>query len=176
MKYFDYLVFVTCRDWRNEQGEWVLLHKTLCTNSTWFREAADTKVADLRTMVGERYRDLLSAADSIVRMREASEKLVDGLTRVGNSVAITSARGQKYFQIYNFRNWVLRHRYTVKTSQDCSSKTITRQATRIDSRISCNSLSHNSSSFISTLSRSHSFGILLLSHCRKIRRRGKSDL
>ena len=33
-------------------------------------------------MVGERYRDLLSAADSIVRMRAASAKLVDGLDRV----------------------------------------------------------------------------------------------
>lgn len=45
------------------------------------RDAADAKVAELRTMVGERYRDLLSAADSIVRMRGAAEKLVDCLER-----------------------------------------------------------------------------------------------
>ncbi|KAM0753713.1 hypothetical protein T439DRAFT_322606 [Meredithblackwellia eburnea MCA 4105] len=50
-------------------------------------EAASAKVAELRTMVGERYRDLLSAADSIVRMRHASDKLVDRLDRVEDLVA-----------------------------------------------------------------------------------------
>lgn len=39
-------------------------------------------------MVGERYRDLLSAADSIVRMRSAAEKLVDRLERVEAGVTV----------------------------------------------------------------------------------------
>jgi hypothetical protein len=37
-------------------------------------------------MVGERYRDLLAAADSIVRMRSAAEKLVDRLDNVEDSI------------------------------------------------------------------------------------------
>ncbi|GAA5931170.1 hypothetical protein JCM3775_004953 [Rhodotorula graminis] len=49
-------------------------------------DAAAAKVADLRTMVGERYRDLLSAADSIVRMRGAADKLVGHLDSVGHAV------------------------------------------------------------------------------------------
>ncbi|GAA5888088.1 hypothetical protein JCM6882_000277 [Rhodosporidiobolus microsporus] len=49
-------------------------------------DAASAKVADLRTMVGERYRDLLAAADSIVRMRSAAEKLVDRLDNVEDAV------------------------------------------------------------------------------------------
>ncbi|GAA5868487.1 hypothetical protein JCM8547_006289 [Rhodosporidiobolus lusitaniae] len=49
-------------------------------------DAAAAKVADLRTMVGERYRDLLAAADSIVRMRSAAEKLVDSLDSVEDSI------------------------------------------------------------------------------------------
>ncbi|CEQ39931.1 SPOSA6832_01483, partial [Sporobolomyces salmonicolor] len=52
-------------------------------------DAAAAKVAELRTMVGERYRDLLSAADSIVRMRCAAEKLVERLDHV--EAAVTSA-------------------------------------------------------------------------------------
>ncbi|KAL8293241.1 hypothetical protein RQP46_000935 [Phenoliferia psychrophenolica] len=56
-------------------------------------EAAAAKVAELRTMVGERYRDLLSAADSIVRMRAASSKLVDGLDRVDSVVSNLRAGG-----------------------------------------------------------------------------------
>lgn len=39
-------------------------------------------------MVGERYRDLLSAADSIVRMRSAAEKLVESLERVETGVSV----------------------------------------------------------------------------------------
>ncbi|GAA5841984.1 hypothetical protein JCM11251_001436 [Rhodosporidiobolus azoricus] len=49
-------------------------------------DAAAAKVADLRTMVGERYRDLLAAADSIVRMRSAAEKLVDRVDEVEDAV------------------------------------------------------------------------------------------
>ncbi|GAA5894110.1 hypothetical protein JCM8208_002350 [Rhodotorula glutinis] len=49
-------------------------------------DAAAAKVAELRTMVGERYRDLLSAADSIVRMRSAADKLVGHLDSVGHAV------------------------------------------------------------------------------------------
>lgn len=49
-------------------------------------DAAAAKVAELRTMVGERYRDLLSAADSIVRMRSAAVKLVDRLDAVHQGV------------------------------------------------------------------------------------------
>ncbi|GAA5845764.1 hypothetical protein JCM9279_006102 [Rhodotorula babjevae] len=49
-------------------------------------DAAAAKVAELRTMVGERYRDLLSAADSIVRMRSAADKLVGHLDSVGQAV------------------------------------------------------------------------------------------
>ena len=59
-----------------------------------YREAADAKVADLRTMVGERYRDLLSAADSIVRMRTAAEKLVERLDNVEAGVSITPELGK----------------------------------------------------------------------------------
>ncbi|KAK4058927.1 hypothetical protein OIO90_000373 [Microbotryomycetes sp. JL221] len=54
------------------------------------RDAAEAKVAELRTMVGERYRDLLSAADSIVRMKTASEKLVDRLERIENAVTLSA--------------------------------------------------------------------------------------
>ncbi|KAA1123628.1 hypothetical protein PGTUg99_022213 [Puccinia graminis f. sp. tritici] len=43
------------------------------------RSDADQKREDLRQMVGERYRDLLSAADSIVRMKNSSEKLLKNL-------------------------------------------------------------------------------------------------
>ncbi|BGO97744.1 Vps51/Vps67 domain-containing protein [Rhodotorula toruloides ATCC 204091] len=50
-------------------------------------DAANAKVAELRTMVGERYRDLLAAADSIVRMRSAAEKLVDKLDTVQTAVS-----------------------------------------------------------------------------------------
>ncbi|GAA5904941.1 uncharacterized protein JCM6883_004916 [Sporobolomyces salmoneus] len=49
-------------------------------------DAANAKVAELRTMVGERYRDLLSAADSIVRMRGAADKLLDRLQGVEEAV------------------------------------------------------------------------------------------
>jgi hypothetical protein len=49
-------------------------------------DAAAAKVAELRTMVGERYRDLLSAADSIVRMRSAADKLVDRIDNVHNKI------------------------------------------------------------------------------------------
>lgn len=59
-------------------------------------DAANAKVAELRTMVGERYRDLLAAADSIVRMRSAAEKLVDKLDTVQMAVsaADSAATGQ----------------------------------------------------------------------------------
>ncbi|KAM0792242.1 hypothetical protein ACM66B_004936 [Microbotryomycetes sp. NB124-2] len=50
------------------------------------RDAAEAKVSELRTMVGERYRDLLSAADSIVRMKSASEKLVERLERIESAI------------------------------------------------------------------------------------------
>lgn len=43
---------------------------------------AEAKREELRTMVGDRYRDLLGAADSIVRMRKASETLLDDLNEV----------------------------------------------------------------------------------------------
>ncbi|GAA5931882.1 COG1/VPS51 family protein [Sporobolomyces koalae] len=49
-------------------------------------DAANAKVAELRTMVGERYRDLLAAADSIVRMRGAADKLLDRLDTVESAV------------------------------------------------------------------------------------------
>lgn len=58
-------------------------------------DAAAAKVAELRTMVGERYRDLLSAADSIVRMRAAAEKLVDRIERVEAGVNIGGSVGGK---------------------------------------------------------------------------------
>lgn len=51
-------------------------------------------------MVGERYRDLLSAADSIVRMSEAAEKLASGFDRVGKSVAIASSRSEIAFTFF----------------------------------------------------------------------------
>ncbi|SCV66971.1 BQ2448_5617 [Microbotryum intermedium] len=51
-------------------------------------EAAAGKVAELRTMVGERYRDLLSAADSIIRMRAAAEKLVDRFDKVETGISV----------------------------------------------------------------------------------------
>lgn len=43
------------------------------------RTEASKKQTELRTMVGERYRDLLGAADSIVRMRHSSEHLLKHL-------------------------------------------------------------------------------------------------
>ncbi|PLW18839.1 hypothetical protein PCANC_06621 [Puccinia coronata f. sp. avenae] len=43
------------------------------------RSDADQKREDLRQMVGERYRDLLSAADSIVRMKNSSQNLLERL-------------------------------------------------------------------------------------------------
>lgn len=46
------------------------------------RREAEKKREDLRTMVGERYRDLLSAADSILRMRKSSGVLLKGLSCV----------------------------------------------------------------------------------------------
>lgn len=46
------------------------------------RLEAEKKREDLRTMVGERYRDLLSAADSILRMRKSSGLLLKGLSCV----------------------------------------------------------------------------------------------
>ncbi|KAK4053750.1 hypothetical protein OIV83_001406 [Microbotryomycetes sp. JL201] len=54
------------------------------------RDAAEAKVSELRTMVGERYRDLLSAADSIVRMKFASEKLVERLERIESAISRSS--------------------------------------------------------------------------------------
>ncbi|GAA6052775.1 hypothetical protein JCM3770_003543 [Rhodotorula araucariae] len=54
-------------------------------------DAAADKVAELRTMVGERYRDLLAAADSIVRMRSAADKLVDQLDAVDQAVRLAGA-------------------------------------------------------------------------------------
>ncbi|TNY19813.1 Vps51/Vps67 domain-containing protein [Rhodotorula diobovata] len=57
-------------------------------------DAAAAKVAELRTMVGERYRDLLSAADSIVRMRGAADKLVDHLDAVGQAVTEAGAAAE----------------------------------------------------------------------------------
>ncbi|KAL7004190.1 hypothetical protein EMMF5_006258 [Cystobasidiomycetes sp. EMM_F5] len=45
------------------------------------QEKAESKRDELRTMVGERYRDLLGAADSIVRMRKSSSKLLRKLER-----------------------------------------------------------------------------------------------
>lgn len=45
------------------------------------RDKADAKREELRTMVGERYRDLLGAADSIVRMRRSSAALLGRLSR-----------------------------------------------------------------------------------------------
>lgn len=44
------------------------------------RQQASSKQQELRTMVGERYRDLLGAADSIVRMRTSSKHLMDQLS------------------------------------------------------------------------------------------------
>lgn len=41
---------------------------------------AESKREELRTMVGERYRDLLGAADSIVRMRKSSSVLLERLS------------------------------------------------------------------------------------------------
>ncbi|GAA6062002.1 hypothetical protein JCM10212_006077 [Sporobolomyces blumeae] len=54
-------------------------------------EAANAKVAELRTMVGERYRDLLAAADSIVRMRGAADKLLDRLEGVETAIHTAGA-------------------------------------------------------------------------------------
>lgn len=39
-------------------------------------------------MVGERYRDLLSAADSIIRMKVASDKMVDRLESVDHDLLV----------------------------------------------------------------------------------------
>lgn len=44
------------------------------------RVKAEGKREELRTMVGERYRDLISAADSIVRMRKSSSALTSKLS------------------------------------------------------------------------------------------------
>ena len=51
------------------------------------RSDAGAKREELRTMVGERYRDLLSAADSIVRMRKSSTSLLGGLESVAKDCA-----------------------------------------------------------------------------------------
>lgn len=67
----------------------------LSANVSPGRDAADAKVAELRTMVGERYRDLLSAADSIVRMRGAAEKLVDCLEQA--ETGLGGVEGGKHF-------------------------------------------------------------------------------
>lgn len=48
-------------------------------------------------MVGERYRDLLAAADSIVRMRSAAEKLVDRLDSVEAAVSDAGAAVEGMF-------------------------------------------------------------------------------
>jgi hypothetical protein len=45
-------------------------------------------------MVGERYRDLLSAADSIIRMKAASEKLVDCLGTVESVIGSVCISGE----------------------------------------------------------------------------------
>lgn len=45
------------------------------------RTQASTKQQELRSMVGERYRDLLGAADSIVRMRTSSRHLLEQLSQ-----------------------------------------------------------------------------------------------
>lgn len=51
-------------------------------------------------MVGERYRDLLSAADSIVRMRASAEKLVDRLDRVESIVGSVSNLGRACLPLF----------------------------------------------------------------------------
>lgn len=45
-------------------------------------------------MVGERYRDLLSAADSIVRMKVAAENLVEKLDKIDDGLAVTRVNGE----------------------------------------------------------------------------------
>ena len=55
---------------------------------------AGNKREELRTMVGERYRDLLSAADSILRMRKGSNTLRNGLSCVHRDCA-KSAMSQR---------------------------------------------------------------------------------
>ena len=49
------------------------------------QQKEEGKREELRTMVGERYRDLLSTADSIVRMRKSSRSLLGKLDRARDS-------------------------------------------------------------------------------------------
>nr|XP_054775618.1 conserved oligomeric Golgi complex subunit 1-like [Lytechinus pictus] len=43
------------------------------------RDEIETKKEDLRQMVGERYRDLIEAADTITEMKNCSEKIVQSI-------------------------------------------------------------------------------------------------
>lgn len=88
MRSFACLACETCARLSSGRGE-RSSQSRLGTIITWVSrsDAANAKVAELRTMVGERYRDLLAAADSIVRMRSAAVKLVDKLDKVQTAVS-----------------------------------------------------------------------------------------
>jgi hypothetical protein len=47
----------------------------------------ERKREDLRQLVGERYRDMIEGADSVIFMKEAIVKIVDILAGVGDSVS-----------------------------------------------------------------------------------------
>lgn len=70
-------------------------------------EAAAAKVAELRSMVGERYRDLLAAADSIVRMRTAADNLVDRLESAEDSLSHAGATsdGEPFLPSFLLGGW-----------------------------------------------------------------------
>ncbi|KAG0358834.1 Golgi transport complex subunit 1 [Gamsiella multidivaricata] len=52
------------------------------------RQDIESKKQELRTMVGERYRDLIGAADCIVRMKETAFAVQDNIARMRNSCDI----------------------------------------------------------------------------------------